>query len=248
MILSNYQLQEIPVVIIGSNSGIGKALIETLLNGGALVYGLDVQKESQIPIHKNYTYYCANPLDIDALEPIAKHIGENDGALQALVNLSGTITQFKPISELSFEAWNETYDISFKSCFNSCKVFTPLLQKARAAAIVNMSSGLAFIGQKNYGPYSAAKAAVVSFSKTLAAEVAPDIRVNTVAPGAVDTNFIYKEDGSTRFDKEQYKKIVPLGSLGTPDEIASVILFLLSDAASHMTGQCLHINGGAGMH
>jgi len=111
-----------------------------------------------------------------------------------------------------------------------------------------MSSGLAFIGQKKYGPYSAAKAAVVSFSKTLAAELAPEIRVNTVAPGAVDTDFIYKEDGSTRFDKEAYKKMVPLGEMAKPEEIGSVILFLLSDGASHMTGQCLHVNGGAGMH
>ncbi len=236
------------IVVVGANSGIGKALLHLLLENNHVVYGMDIQPESEDIGHTNYKYYNVDPLSIDAMGPIA-HIIEKDGVeLKGLVNLCGTILQFKPIAQLSFDDWNETYNISFKSCFNSCKVFAPFLKKTEGAAIVNMSSGLAFIGQKNYGPYSAAKAAVISFSKTLAAELAPEVRVNTVAPGAVDTNFIYKEDGSTRFDKALYQKMVPLGAMAKPKEIASVIFFLLNDGAAHMTGQCLHVNGGAGMH
>lgn len=248
MIRAQYQTVKAYVVIVGANSGIGQALIKQLLDAGATVFGIDIQKESKTTISEHYQYFNANPLNEQELLGVIQSIGKQTSQINGLINLSGTISQFKTTDDISFEEWNETYDISFKSCFNSCKVFIPLLKNATNASIVNMSSGLAFIGQKNYGPYSAAKAAVVSFSKTLAAELAPRIRVNTIAPGAVDTDFIYKEDGSTRFDKEAYKRMVPLGSIAAPEEISSVILFLLSDGASHMTGQCLHINGGVGMH
>ncbi len=248
MIQSAYTALHSYIIIVGANSGIGLALIKQLLDTKATVFGIDIQKESKTSASNHFQYYTANPLEEESLLVVAENIRRQTAHVNGLVNLSGTISQFTSISELTFEDWNETYDISFKSCFNACKAFVPLLKEATNGALVNMSSGLAFIGQKNYGPYSAAKAAILSFSKTLAAELAPTIRVNTVAPGAVDTDFIYKKDGSTRFDKEAYTKMVPLGSMAKPAEISSVILFLLSEGASHMTGQCLHINGGAGMH
>ncbi len=236
------------IVVIGSNSGIGVALVQQLLETGAIVIGADIQDKSKITNKEGYFYLKTNPLDTESVKQLVNFVKNKTEEIIGLVNLSGAITHFKSIEEISQEEWNHTYDISFKSCFNSCKAFLPLLRKNSNSSIVNMSSGLAFIGQKNYGPYTAGKASVIAFSKTLAAEVAPEIRVNTLAPGAVDTNFIYKEDGTTRFNKEQYKKIVPLGNVGKPEEISSVILFLLSDGAVHMTGQCLHVNGGAGMH
>ncbi len=245
---SAFQAVPSNVLIVGANSGIGQALIQQLLDVGATVFGIDIQKESKTSISKKYRYFGATPLDPQKLSEVAQNIGAQTAHIDGLVNLSGTIRKFKPIAALTLEEWDETYDISFKSCFNSCRIFLPLLKGSPKAAIVNMSSGLAFIGQKNYGPYSAAKAAILSFSKTLAAELAPQIRVNAVAPGAVDTDFIYKEDGSTRFNKEAYLKMVPLGTMAKPTEIGSVILFLLSESAAHMTGQCLHVNGGAGMH
>jgi len=248
MLEVNYSASKNGIVVIGANSGIGLALIEQLLNAKATVFGIDIQNKPQTSTSEYYTYFRANPLDEKDLLKVVRSIEKQTTQINGLVNLSGAISQFKSIESLSVEEWNETYDISFKSCFNACKVFTPLLKAATNSAIVNMSSGLAFIGQKNYGPYSAAKATIVSFSRTLAAELAPKIRVNTVAPGAVDTNFIYKENGATRFDKEAYIRMTPLGALAKTEEISSVILFLLSDGASHITGQCLHVNGGAGMH
>lgn len=248
MLRTSYQTVESHVIVVGVNSGIGQALTKQLLDSRVKVYGIDIQAASKITISEHYKYFSTDPLNENELAKISQKIQEYTSHLNGLVNLSGTISQFKSIESISFEEWNETYDISFKSCFNACKAFIPLLKARTFSAIVNMSSGLAFVGQKNYGPYSAAKAAVVSFSKTLAAELAPKIRVNTLAPGAVDTDFIYNKDGSTRFDKEAYKRMVPLGTLATPEEIVSVILFLLSDGASHITGQCIHVNGGAVMN
>ena len=118
-----------------------------------------------------------------------------------------------------------------------------------------MSSGLGFGGMKNYAPYSAAKAAIVSLSKTLANELAPTIRVNCVAPGAVQTAFLSGGLGhggkigktAKRVDLAAYKKLVPLGTVATPEEIAAPIMFLLSEGAKHITGETLHVNGGAMM-
>ncbi len=248
MIKAKYSALESVVVIVGANSGIGQSLIQQLVDCDTTVFGLDIQPTSLYKVSDKYDYIAVNTLELNELRVAYNSIKEKVFKIDGLVNLSGAISHFKPIDEISIEEWNHTYDISFKSCFNSCKVFLPLLKNTSNAAIVNMSSGLAFIGQKNYGPYTTGKASVIAFSKTLAAEVSPKIRVNTVAPGAVDTNFIYKEDGTTRFNKEQYQKIVPLGAIAKPEEISSVILFLLSDGAAHMTGQCLHVNGGAGMH
>jgi len=116
-----------------------------------------------------------------------------------------------------------------------------------------MSSGLGFVGRSNYSAYSASKAAVVSLTKTLAAELAPNIRVNAVAPGAVNTAFLSggtgrggeKGKAAARVDLEAYKKVVPLQELAEPEDIAAPILFLLSDGARQITGETLHINGGA---
>ncbi|KAA1244948.1 SDR family NAD(P)-dependent oxidoreductase [Aquimarina sp. RZ0] len=247
MIHSKFEAEYHKIVIVGINSGIGQALLSQFLESKAMIFGLDIQKISKASTHANFQYFQVNPLDIDDMLTVVSKIETKVSQIDSLINLSGTIKSFKTIASSTVEDWNETYDISFKSCFNACKLFSPLLKKSNGSAIVNMSSGLAFIGQKNYGPYSASKASVLSLSKTLATELAPSIRVNTVAPGAVNTDFIYQKDGSSRFDIEQYQRMIPLGSIAKPEEISSVILFLLSTGASHITGQCIHINGGAMM-
>ena len=119
------------------------------------------------------------------------------------------------------------------------------LHKVRIFSFHQMSSGLAFGGMKKYGPYATAKSSINTLMKTLANEWAPMVRVNSVAPGGIDTKFLINEQGTHRIKKEQYIQVVPQKRLGRPDEVASTILFLLSDASSHITGQCIHINGGA---
>lgn len=245
MININYKAEGSHIVIVGSESTIGKALRIMLIAADAIVYGVDINDESKVEQTESYHYFKADPLQFESLIDIKAKLPCDQ--IHGLVCLSGTIKHFGSVLDLNEAQWQEVFDISFKSCYNACKAFAPLLTKAAKASIVNMSSGLAFGGQANYGPYTNAKAAINSFSKTLATELAPTIRVNTVAPGAVDTAFIYDEDGEMRFNKERYLQIVPLKSLATAEEIAHLILFLLSSASSHITGQCIHINGGAMM-
>jgi len=231
------------VIVVGGNSGIGLALVDLLKASGIEVISIDIQEDCKRACSEYVKYFKANPTVKEELVILSGKLDKGH-SITGLVNLSGTIQYFGSILEASDQDWNDTYNISFQSCLNSCQVLAPLLDKSGGGAIVNMSSGLAFVGQNNYGPYSAAKAAVVSLTKTLAAELGPDIRVNSVAPGAVDTPFIYKKDGSTRFDKQKYESMVSLGAIARPEEIAHVIMFLLSDGASHITGECIHVNGG----
>lgn len=244
MIQAKYSSEGSTIVIVGGESSIGKALTASLLTAGCTVYAIDIQETSSREITDLYQYFQADAKDISQLKQLVEQLSEEN--LTGLVCLSGSITHFGSVVNMDEEHWQEVFDISFKSCYNACKVFAPLLSRSDQAAIVNMSSGLAFGGQANYGPYTNAKAAINALSKTLATELAPTVRVNTIAPGAVDTPFIYSGD-NLRFDLESYLKIVPLKCLAQPKEIADLILFLLSNSANHITGQCIHINGGAMM-
>jgi len=231
-------------VIVGGMSTIGKELSRLLINNHAKVFAIDIGPLGLTGLSDSYHYIQSQPTDINDLK---KSCASIPASITGLICLSGTISHFGSISDMPIEQWKEVFDISFTSCYHACKLFAPALLASKNASIVNMSSGLAFGGQANYGPYTNAKAAINSLSRTLATELAPSVRVNAIAPGAVDTAFIYNDEGKTRFDIDRYNSIVPLGQMAKPHEICQLILYLLSDGASHITGQCIHINGGAMM-
>jgi len=245
MIQTKYKSDNSTVIIIGANSAIGIALSLKLLEIGVKVFGIDIQARSQLDSDVALNYFQAQAQNENELLLLADVVNDSSEPIIGLVNLAGAMTSFDKITDLSTDAWEDTYNISFKSCHNACKIFSNKI--TAEGAIVNMSSGLAFLGQKGYGPYAAAKAAIISLTKTLAAELAPKIRVNSVAPGAVDTPFIRNNQGETRFPVEQYEQMTPQGRMAKPEEIADVILYLLSDGSSHITGQCIHVNGGSMM-
>lgn len=242
-----YSAKDQSYVIVGGNSTIGKKLCEFLLNAGAHVHSVDIPSSTPLESQANYhTYDCFPQKEKEVIKAV-EAITQKTSKVHGLVCLSGAITAFKPIADLSYEKWQEMLDINLSSCFNSAKYFNPLLQSTKDSAIVNMSSGLANISNENYGAYSAAKAAIISLTKTLARELAPTTRVNAIAPGAVDTPFLLDQFGKNRIDLAIYKNMVPLDSLANTSEIAHGILFLLSEGSSHITGQTLHVNGGGMM-
>ncbi len=246
MIRPKYESVDSTIVLVGGNSGIGIALTNLLLECGVKVIAADIQQESNTHRHQELIYYRIDPTDNESMLAFANELITENAHITGLVCLSGTILNFKTIEDLDFEDWTKEFNISFKSCYNACKYLMPLLKRAPNAAIVNMSSGLAFGGQAKYGAYSNAKASIVSLSKILATELGPSIRVNSIAPGAVDTPFIYT-DGAKRFDEKMYEQISPLSTIAKPEDIAQTILFLLSEGADHITGQCIHVNGGTFM-
>jgi 3-oxoacyl-[acyl-carrier protein] reductase len=160
------------------------------------------------------------------------------------VNNAGSLVERLKILELSEERWDEVIDLNLKSAFLCCKAVAGSMMERQAGAIINVSS----IAGRNGGAlgsihYSTAKGGLITFTKGLAKELGPfGVRVNAVSPGVIDTP--YHEQFSSPEMMKTYAGMIPLGRIGTPPEVANVICFLASDAASYLAGETIEINGG----
>ena len=179
-----------------------------------------------------------------AVETAARELGRIDCAFNAAGH-----ADFGPIEEWSLERWNRMLGVHAGGTFLSCKYVLPHMREQGGGSIVNVASIAAITAQPFNAPYGAAKAAIVGFSRQLARDVAPDIRVNVVAPGRIRTGMttpLYIERGGGDFDKGAALAIpgIPLGRIGEPREIADPVCFLLSNEASFITGQVIVPDGG----
>jgi 3-oxoacyl-[acyl-carrier protein] reductase len=149
-----------------------------------------------------------------------------------------------PIEDMSEELWNKVINTNLKSAWAMTKVCVPAMKKQHQGAIVMVSSTSGQRGEANYSNYSASKGGVISFTKALACELAPKIRVNAVAPGWIETAMVRPV-----FEDKEYEQNVidsiPLKRIATTDDIALSICFLLSDWSRHITGEILNVNGGS---
>ena len=169
------------------------------------------------------------------------------GSIDCVLNAAGHAA-FGPIEEWSLEAWNRMMSVHAGGTFLVCKQVLPLMRAQGGGSIVNIASTAALTANNNNSPYGAAKGAIVSFSRQLAREGAPDVRVNTVAPGRVRTGMTEPlfadrgasaEEGAKQFGMANMQQRV-----AEPDELAAPICFLLSDGASFITGTLLVVDGG----
>lgn len=239
------------IAVVGGAGGIGRAVVGRLLAGGARVAVLDLPQSLARHRQPAALEHAVDATDADALLAGFAAVGAAFGALDGLVCLAGFAAARTPLAETPAETFHDVLDGSLATTFLSCRAALPLLRRGEAAAIVTMASGLAARATAGYGAYAAAKAGVLALTRQLAAEEAPRIRANAVAPSAVDTEFLrggtHRADigtGAPRFDREAYLRTVPLGRMAAPDDIAGPILFLLGPASAYITGQALHINGG----
>lgn len=163
------------------------------------------------------------------------------GTIDVLINNAG-IAQQKVFSDITEDDWDNMFDVNVKGMFNSCKCTLDDMIDKKSGKIINISSIWGIAGASCEVHYSAAKAAVIGFTKALAKELAPSgICVNCVAPGVIKTDMLssFNEDTLSELAEE-----TPLGRLGTPEDIANVLLFLASDKADFITGQVISPNGG----
>lgn len=224
------ELEGKTAIVTGGASGIGAATIALFEAHGATVASLD----------------RVDGLDVrdgDAVSRAVNEFAQQHGRLDILVNNAGS-GDLRPMHMVDDKTWHRLIDVNLTGTFNGMRAAVPLMLEAGGGAIVNNASVSGMSPTRNEAAYSAAKAAVVSLTKSGALEYGPTIRVNCVSPGHVLTALT--EPTWTHFG-DVFGPIVdsiPLGRVGTAEEIAEVILFLASDRSSYITGQTLVVDGG----
>lgn len=247
------RLQRKTFIITGATSGMGKAIAERLVSEGAAVIlsGRDQQRgrglEKYLTEQGGQAVFVAGDVSqIDANETLVKEAVRHFGKLDGVVTNAGKLG-LGSVTDISFEEWNETISTNLNAVFYLCRFAIPEMQKNGKGTILVNSSIAAFKSFPNHAAYCASKAALIALVKEMALDYGPDIRVNTICPGPVDTPLIW--DSAKAFENpesivQQTANNTLMKRLGKPEDIASLALFLVSDEASWITGSAFTIDGG----
>jgi 3-oxoacyl-[acyl-carrier protein] reductase len=241
-------LKDRVAVVTGGSRGIGRAIALALADEGVRVAvcarGEDALRQVERDLRARGVDALGVVADVTKLEDIERLVQqttERFGALDILVNNAGARRR-----ELTDEAWNEDYESNLLAAVRATRLAAPYMQAGGGGSIVHIAS---IYGRETGGPapYNAMKAAMISHAKAMAIELAPDIRVNSVAPGSIafpggswGKRLEEDPEGMATFIKQN----IPMGRFGTPEEIASVVTFLCSDKANWITGACINVDGG----
>jgi len=227
------------VLITGAAGGIGRALCDKFSEYNAIVYQTDITKIN----HPNFIQ--GDISDQGFINCLVNQIIEKESRIDILVNNAG-ICPRTALLDITYDEWRKVMDVNLTSTFYLSQAVLKIMIKNRSGAIVNLASVAGQVGGITVGAhYSASKAGIECLTKSFAKSGAQyGIRVNAVAPGVIDTA-IHKE--STPEQIRQYIQSIPLGRMGTPEEVANIILVLASDLASYLTGITIGINGGQRM-
>lgn len=242
------------LAVLGGAGGVGRCLVSKAMEQGVEIAVLDLESSlARHPVPEGVDNYAVDATDQSSLRDAFGKIERDWGALDGFVNLCGVVSETKPLSDFDSEEWQFTISSNLNAAFFAANLALPLLRKGVGGSLVNTTSGLAAYTRPGFGAYAAAKAGVNSLTKTLALEHAPSVRVNAVAPGAINTAFLQggthrQEDFSKPLvDTQAAGSMTPLLRVADPDDVVDPIMFLLSDASRYITGQILWINGGGYM-
>ncbi|MGC8618750.1 MAG: SDR family NAD(P)-dependent oxidoreductase, partial [Thermoplasmata archaeon] len=235
------------IVVTGAAMGIGKATALAAAKEGAYVAVCDLNQaegnKTVDEINKNggkARFYSLDVSNESQVKHVFEQIGKEMGDIYGLVNNAGIAGVSKPTHEVTLEEWNKVMSVNVNGVFLCTKYALPYMIKNKKGSIVNLSSIYGIVGAQDAPPYHASKGAVRLMTKTDALFYAKyNIRVNSVHPGFIDTPMVAgfaESTGNKQAVYEALKGLHPLGRLGKPEEIANVIVFLLSDDASFMTG------------
>jgi len=235
-------------LVSGASRGIGKAIADMLGAQGATVVGTATTESGANAISQRFDEIGSGGqgmrLDVGdeaSVDAVVKEISEKYGAITILVNNAG-ITRDNLLMRMKADDWDAVLNTNLTSVYRLSKACLRAMMKAKNGRIINIASVVGASGNAGQTNYAAAKAGMFGFTKSLAQEVGSrGITVNAVAPGFIDTDMTRELPDAQR---DLLLGNIPLGRLGQPEEIASVVAFLASDAAAYITGETLHVNGG----
>ncbi|QSX31829.1 3-oxoacyl-ACP reductase FabG [Shewanella cyperi] len=232
-------------LVTGASRGIGKAIALTLRDAGATVVGTATSASGAAAIgeylgEKGFGMVL-NVTSSESVDTLFAQIKEKAGDVDILVNNAG-ITRDNLLMRMKDDEWQDILDTNLTSLFRLSKPVMRSMMKKRFGRIINIGSVVGTMGNAGQVNYSAAKAGLIGFTKSLAREVASrQITVNAIAPGFIQTDMT---DELTEEQQQAIMSQVPMERLGQAQEIANAVLFLASDAAAYITGETLHVNGG----
>jgi len=236
------------VLVTGATRGIGRAIALTLGAAGATVVGTATSKAGAGNISKMFVDnkisgkgIILDVTDNDLISNLIESINKDFGSVDILVNNAG-ITRDNILLRMKEDEWEDIINTNLSSIFKMSKTVLKGMIKKRSGRIISITSVVGVMGNAGQSNYSAAKAGIIGFTKSLAREVGVrGITVNTIAPGFIETDMT---DSLPDEQKDALASQIPMGRLGTTDEVAQAVLFLASDSGSYITGQTLHVNGG----
>ncbi len=244
------QKQKRVVVVTGGSRGIGRAIALrfTAENPKLIIVHYDPDEKASDEtlelLKKNRVEAMSRKLDVSSWEDVNaffKGVIEQFGRVDVLINNAG-ITRDTLLMRMNEKDWDSVIQVNLKSVFNCTQAVLRAMMKERYGRIVNISSVVGQIGNPGQANYSASKAGIMGFTKTVAREAAPrGITVNAVAPGFIDTEMTAVLPEKVR---ESFVQQIPLGRMGAPEDVAETVYWLCSQAAGYITGQVIHVNGG----
>jgi 3-oxoacyl-[acyl-carrier protein] reductase len=235
-------------IVTGGGQGIGRAITLDFAEAGIDVVVADINLETAETAAAEAAAAGSAPLafelnvaDARNVEALVEKVSEKYGRIDYLINNAG-ITRDALMMRMGDDAWQAVIDVNLTGTYLCSKAVIRVMMKQRDGRIVNISSVVGAMGNAGQTNYAASKAGVVGFTKSLAREVAArGITVNAVAPGFIQTAMT---DALPDKAREELVNLIPNGRLGTPEDVAAAVRFLISEDASYITGQVVHVNGG----